>query len=184
MEVVMRKTIVLSVFTLAIFAAAAVGEGDKKPKPNQNSLIAEYKEKLELSASTFWPGWPASSAFDGDLKTSWFSAGGDAAAFKKSPWVQVKFPADAKVSRVTILGNRETLWPTGYTINVGKLELYDKDGRLLHSQENECSDNKLDIDFPLVKSVSGVRSVRFVSVKDEGDQNPYSDIALGEFQVE
>ena len=94
------------------------------------------------------------------------------------------FPDDVIVRRVTILGNREPIWATGYTINVGKLELYDKDGKLLHSQENECSENKLDIDFPLVKPVAGVRSVRFVSVKDEGDQNPYSDIALGEFQVE
>ena len=180
----MRTTVALSVLTLAMFAAATAGEEDKKPKPNQNSLIAEYKEKLKLSASTFWSGWPAASAFDGDPSTSWFSEGGDAAAFKKSPWVKVTFPDDVKVRRVTILGNREPSWPTGYTIGVGKLELYDKDGKLLHSQENECGENKLDIDFPLAKPVAGVRSVRFVSVKDEGDQNPYGDIALGEFQVE
>jgi hypothetical protein len=180
----MRWFIVPSLLAALSLISASADDTDKNPKPNQNSLIAEYKDKLELSASTFWPGWPASSAFDGDTKTSWFSAGGDAAAFKKSPWVQVKFPDEVKVRRVTILGNREVLWPTGYTINVGKLELYDKEGKLLHSQENECSDNKLDIDFPLTKPVSGVRSVRFVSVKDEGDQNPYDDIALGEFQVE
>ena len=54
-------------------AAIFYGSGDEKK-------IAEYKEKLELSASTFWPGWPARSAFDSDPNTSWFSEGGDAAA--------------------------------------------------------------------------------------------------------
>ncbi len=180
----MRQTLVLSVLAFAVVASVSADDGGKKPKLNQNSLIAEYKEKLQLSASTFWPGWPAGSAFDGDPNTSWFSERGDAAAFKKSPWVQVKFPDDVKVRRVTILGNREVSWPTGYTIGVGKLELFDKDGKLLHSQENECGENKLDIDFPLLKPVAGVRAVRFVSVKDEGDKNPYADIALGEFQVE
>ena len=180
----MRHLISLMLLLAVVSLAARADDGEKKPKPNQNSLITEYKSKLRLSASTFWPGWPASSAFDGDHKTSWFSAKGDAAAFKQSPWVLVEFPADVTVRRVTILGNREVSWPTGYTIGVGKLELFDKNGKLLHAQENECSDNHLDIDFLLTKPVAGVRAARFTSVKDEGDQNPYSDIALGEFQVE
>ena len=180
----MRITIALAV----LFALASPGfsadEGEKKPKPNQNSLVAEYKDKLKLSASTFWPGWPVSHAFDGDPKTSWFSAKGDAAALNKQPWVKVEFPDDVTVRRVTILGNREDAWLKGYTIGVGKIELYDKDGKKLLVQANECGENHLDIEFPLLKPVAGVRSVRFVSMMDEGDQNPYSDIALGEFQVE
>jgi hypothetical protein len=176
-------------FTLAFLALIGGGfflafGDEKKPVPNQNSLIAEYKADLEFSASSFWGGWPASLAFDRDPKTSWFSGSGDAAAHKKTPWLQVTFPGDVTVRRVTALGNREALWPTGYSIGVGKLELYDKDGKLLLAKENECGENHLDIDFPLPKKVEGVRSVRFVSVKDEGDQNPYDDIALGELQVE
>jgi hypothetical protein len=184
MEVVMRQTIVLSVLALAVVAPVSADDSDKKPKPNQNSLVAEYKDKLKLSASTFWPGWPTGHAFDGDPKTSWFSESGDAAALNKQPWLKVEFPDDVTVRRVTILGNREPSWPTGYTIGVGKIELLDKDGKKLLVQANECGENHLDIDFPLLKPVAGVRAIRFVSLADEGDKNPYSDIALGEFQAE
>jgi hypothetical protein len=184
MEAVMRQTIVLSVLALAFVAPISADDSQKKSKPSQNSLVAEYKDKLKLSASTFWPGWPVSHAFDGDPKTSWFSDRGDAAALNKQPWVKVEFPGDVTVRRVTVLGNREDAWLKGYTIGVGKIELYDKDGKKLLVQANECGENHLDIDFPLLKPVAGVRSVRFVSMMDEGDQNPYSDIALGEFQVE
>lgn len=180
----MRIAIPLTVlFTLA-FSFALASDSEKRPNLNQNSLIAEYKEKLKVSASTFWPGWPASQAFDGDPKTSWFSEKGDAAALNKQPWMKVEFPDDVTIRRVTILGNREEAWLKGYTIGVGKIELYDKDGKKLLVQANECGENHLDIDFPLLRPVVGVRAVRFVSLMDEGDQNPYSDIALGEFQVE
>lgn len=180
----MRRLIAISILSLATISTAFSDDGDQKPKPNQNSLIAEYKDKLKLSASTFWPGWPTSKAFDGDPKTSWFSDRGDAVAHNKQPWVKVEFPDDVTVRRVTISGNREDPWLKGYTIGVGRIELYDKDGKKLLVQANECGENHLDIDFTLLKPVAGVRSVRFVSLMDEGDQNPYSDIALGEFQVE
>ncbi len=180
----MRISLAVAVLIALGSLSALADDSEKKPKPNQNSLVAEYKDKLKLSASTFWPGWPADSAFDGDPKTSWFSAKDDAAAFNKLPWVKVEFPDDVTVRRVTILGNREANWPTGYTIGVGKIELYDKDGKKLLVQANECGENHLDIDFPLLKPVAGVRAIRFVSLADEGDKNPYSDIALGEFQVE
>ncbi len=180
----MRIAIPLTVLFALVFSFALASDGEKKPKLNQNSLVAEYKEKLKISASTFWPGWPTSQALDGDPKTSWFSEKGDAAALNKQPWMRVEFPDDVTIRRVTILGNREEAWLKGYTIGVGKIELYDKDGKKLLVQANECGENHLDIDFPLLRPVVGVRAVRFVSLMDEGDQNPYSDIALGEFQVE
>jgi hypothetical protein len=180
----MRYAIALTFLVLAASSGSSADDGEKEPKANQNSLVKEYKDKLKLSASTFWPGWPASSAFDGDPKTSWFSAKDDAAAFNKMPWVRVEFPDDVTIRRVTILGNREVAWPTGYTIGVGNIELLDKDGKKLLVQANECGENHLDIDFPLLKPVTGVRAIKFVSLADEGDKNPYSDIALGEFQVE
>ncbi|MCE9526124.1 MAG: discoidin domain-containing protein [Planctomycetales bacterium] len=180
----MRFAIALTVLVLAALSGVSADDGGKEPKPNQNSLVKEYKDKLKLSASTFWPGWPTSNAFDGDPKTSWFSAKDDAAAFNKMPWVRVDFPDDVTVSRVTILGNREVNWPTGYTIGVGKIELLDKDGKKMLVQANECGENHLDIDFPLLKPIAGVRAIKFVSLADEGDKNRYSDIALGELQVE
>ena len=179
---------ILALSVIPTMSGARLGADEKKleqdKKDNQNSLVAEYKDKLVFSASTEWPGWPASRAFDGDAKTSWFTLGGDAAAHKTTPWIMATFPDDVMVRRVTILGNREAPWATGYTIRVGKLELLDKDGKILLTKENECGENRLDIDFPLPKPVAGVRSIRFTSLKDEGDQNPYDDIALGEMQVE
>lgn len=183
----MRRALASAFACVLLFIAVLPAfDGDKAAdkRENVNSLIAEYRDKLQFSASTAWPGWPASNAFDGDPKTSWFTARGDAAAHKTSPWVMVAFPDDVTVRRVTILGNREDPWATGYTIRVGRLELLDKDGKVLLTKDNECGENRLDIDFPLAKPVEGVRSVRFTSVKDEGDQNPYDDIALGEMQVE
>lgn len=183
-----RPAFVLALTVIPTMISSWLGADEQKPasskKENQNSLIAEYKAKLQFSASSEWPGWPASMAFDGDAKTSWFTVGGDAAAHKTTPWIMVAFPDEVTVRRVTILGNREDPWATGYTIRVGKLELLDKDGKVLLAKENECGENRLDIDFPLAKPVAGVRSVRFTSLKDEGDQNPYDDIALGELQVE
>jgi ADP-heptose:LPS heptosyltransferase len=46
--------------------------GTKEFTDNQASLLAEYRGQLEFSASTYWGGWPASHAFDGDPRTSWF----------------------------------------------------------------------------------------------------------------
>ena len=99
----MRLT--LAFMVLAIAGVLYGADQSSKPKENQNSLISEYKDKLVFSASTEWPGWPASRAFDGDAKTSWFTAGKDAAAHQTTPWIMVAFPDDVTVRRVTILGN-------------------------------------------------------------------------------
>jgi hypothetical protein len=151
---------------------------------NKNGLIDKYRKELKFSASSTWPGWPEAQAVDGELKTLWFSGKDDAAAKGKKPWLQITFPEDVMVARITILGNRDPAWLNGYTILAGKLELLDKDGKVLWSEENEGTGNYRDFDFRPKDKVEAVRSVRFTSLGDQGDQNPFGDIAIAEVQVD
>jgi F5/8 type C domain len=151
---------------------------------NKNGLILKHRKELKFDASSFWPGWPMEKLVDGELQTSWFSAMDDTTTKGKTPWVEIIFPEDVTVQRVTVLGNREPAWLNGYTILAGKLELRDKDGKKLFAEENDGVGNFRDFDFKMKKAVQKVRSVRFTSLGDQGDQNPYTDIAIAEIQVD
>jgi hypothetical protein len=154
------------------------------PAANQNSLLKEYAGKLKYSASSFWPGWPVEQAFDGNPKTSWFTERGDAAAKGREPWIKVEFPMDVTIKRVTLLSNREPPWEVGYTILVGRVELLDSVGKVLYKQDDELGGERADMEIRPRKPIEGVRSIRFSSLRDEGDKNPYDDIAIGEILVE
>jgi hypothetical protein len=91
---------------------------------------------------------------------------------------------DVTVRRVTILGNREPAWFDGYTILTGLVEFLDADGKRLWVDENQGVGNRRDFEFRPKKPVAKVRSVRFVSLKDQGDKNPDDDIAVAEILVE
>jgi hypothetical protein len=151
---------------------------------NKNTLVKKYRDKLKATASTVYPGWPAEKVLDGNVETSWFSATGDTTTKGTKPWVNITFPEDVTVSRVTVLGNREPAWLKGYTILAGSLELLDGDGKRLFYDDNDGIGNFRDFDFKMKKPVGKVRSVRFTSLGDEGDQNPYVDIAIAEIQIE
>ena len=85
---------------------------------------------------------------------------------------------------MTILGNREPNWLKGYTILAGGLELLDKDGKRIHYEDNEGIGNFFDFDFKLKKAQTKVRIVRFKILGDQGDENPYGDIAIAEIQID
>ena len=191
----------VSLLTCALLAAVALPLlGDDLPKKGQkkvdlkelppaktdngNALIKKYRDKLELSASSTYPGWPTSHALDGNVQTSWFSASNDSAAKRTTPWFQVTFPEDVTVKRVTILGNRDPAWLNGYTILAGALELLDAKGKRIHYEDNEGVGNFRDFEFKPEKPVAKVRAVKFISLGDQGDQNPYGDIAIAEVLIE
>ena len=178
-------------FPLPLFArllcAAAPPEKEEKEAPytdNKNGLVKEYKEKLVVTASTFWPGWPPELLLDGNPEKSWFSAGGDAAAKGTKPWVQVAFPGDETVTRVTILGNREAPWADNFSVLSGLVEFFDADGKVLWAEEQKGAGKRYDFEFRPKKPVKGVRSIKFTSLKDEGDKNGYDDIAIGEILID
>jgi len=177
----------LALLLLALPARPDAPKDGKAPAiktDNSNALGKEHRKELKLTASSTWNGWPVENAFDGNPESSWFSAANDTAAHGKNPWVEVTFPADVAVQRVTILGNRDPAWLKGYTILAGSVALRDKDGKRLAFDENDGIGNFSDFDFKFAKPVAGVRSIRFTALGDQGKQNPYDDIAIGEFQVE
>jgi hypothetical protein len=151
---------------------------------NTNALVRKYPGKLLLSASSVWDGWPEALAFDGNPHSSWFTAKGDAVAHGTRPWIQVTFPEDVTVRRVTILGNRDPQWLKGFTVLAGTIELFDARGKRLALNENDGTGKAYDYDWRLKAPVAGVRSVRFNPLGDQGKENQYDDIAIGEFQVE
>lgn len=180
---------------LALLAIGIEGHGQEKPKvdpkrppkvqtDNKNGLIKKYRDKLQLAASTTYPGWECAKAIDGKLETSWFSNSNDSVAKGTKPWFEVKFPEDVTITRVTILGNREPQWLKGYTILAGGLELLDKNGKRIHYEDNEGVGNFFDFDFKLEKPKAKVRTVRFKILGDQGDENPYGDIAIAEIQID
>jgi hypothetical protein len=166
------------------FQPPATEEQPPKLTDNGNGLVKEYAGQLKFTCSTFWPTWGPEKAFDGNPLKSWFTDRGDAAALGKEPWIAVEFPHDVAVRRVTLLSNREPPWQIGYTILVGRLELLDKEGKILFSKDDELGGERADMDVRPKEPVKGVRTIRFTSLKDEGDKNPYDDIAIGEILVE
>lgn len=151
---------------------------------NKNTLVLKYPGKLLLSASSIYAGWPEALAFDGNPHSSWFTATGDAVAHGTKPWIQVTFPEDVTIKRVTILGNRDPRWLKGYTILAGTIELFDAAGKRLAFDENDGTGKAFDYDWRLKQAVGRVRTVRFNALGDQGKDNPYDDIAIGEFQIE
>lgn len=151
---------------------------------NSSKLVKAHRTDMKMTASSVWLGWPAEQVIDDKIESSWFSARDDAAALGKTPWVQANFPIDVAVRRVTILGNREPAWLIGFTILSGRVTLLDRDGKELRTEKNDGTGNFRDFDFKFDPPVEGVRSVRFTSLKDQGDQTVFKDIAIAELQVE
>jgi hypothetical protein len=165
-------------------AVAQVQEIPPITTNNKNTLLKKHRPQLKLNASSFWPGWPVEHAFDENPQTSWFSARGDGAALGQKPWVEFTFPEDVAIKRVTVLGNRDPAWLKGFTILGGQLEIFDKNGKKLYSNTNDGIGPAADFDFRMTRVLSGARVIRFTALGDQGKENGYDDIAIGEIQVE
>ena len=132
-----------------------------------------------MKATTDWaPSWPVGHLFDGNEQSSWYSNTPDSTMNEEKPAVTVTFPDDVKIKRVTVLGNRDPQYPTGYFVTEGTVELLDGKGKVISSHELKSAGDKHDFDLILDKFVS-VRAVRFKMTKSE---NGYC--GLSEFMVE
>src|SRR5262245_54406421 len=181
----MLRTAALTAAFLASSVLAPAPKPNYKPPegPNKNTLITKHKNKIKLSASSVYSGWPLEKLIDGDTGTSWFSNSNDSVAKGTVPWVEVEFPEDVDVARVTILGNREASYPKGYAILTGKFELFDKNGVRIEEAEGKGVGEHNDFEFTGKKLITGVRKVRFTSIKDEGDRNGSGWVGLDEIQI-
>lgn len=151
---------------------------------NSNWVIKEYGKELVLRASSTWSGWPCEKLTDGNPETSWFSAGRDSFAKGTDPWIEVSLSRSEKIKRITLLGNREPHWRYGYAVKIGKFEFFDRTGKLIESKLEEAANDVGDIDLVLKKPLLNVARIRFTSTGDEGAENPFGDIAIGEIQIE
>ncbi len=170
---------------LAVAAAAPAPKPEpKKDSENQNTLVQKYKDKLQVTASSFYQGYPPERLIDGDKLSVWFSATGDSAAQGQKPWIMVAFPEDVTVTRLTVLGNRDPTYPLGYSVLTGLAEFLDADGKVLWKEERDAAGDLKDFEFKPKEIIKKIRSVRFTSVKDEGNLNGSQDIAIAEVLIE
>lgn len=183
----MLRTIVRALGAAGVCLATVAGAADDKPAPskaNANALVKQHRDKLKVTASSFWPGWPAELVIDGNKKKSWFTAKDDTITLKKKPWVRIEFPAAVEVARVTVYGNQEPPWEKGYAFLAGRVDLLDADGKVLDSDEQDGRGAVRDFDFVFKQPVARVRAVKFMALGDEGDKNPHTDVAVGEIEIE
>jgi hypothetical protein len=182
---------VAGLFGMVWLLAVAVAAPAPKPEPknevtgeNKNTLVQKYKDKLQVTASSFYQGYPPERLIDGDNKSVWFSATGDSAAQGRQPWIMVAFPEDVTLQRLTVLGNRDPTYPLGYSVLTGLAEFLDADGKVLWKEERDAAGDLKDFEFKPKEIIKKVRSVRFTSVKDEGNVNGSQDIAIAEVLIE
>lgn len=151
---------------------------------NSNRLISDYQNTISVNCSSYWPGWPVEKIIDQDPSTSWFSQRSDAAAHQGSPWVEMKFPNDVTVSHVSVLGNRNEPWAENFSVNVARIDFLNSNGNLLFSETSRAIGKHKNFDLKLESPLRKVRSIRIVSLQDEGNRNVYADIAIGEVLIE
>jgi hypothetical protein len=151
--------------------------------PNTNALVNRYRGRVVVTASSEWDGRPAGRATDGDPATSWFSLGSQP-DIGRGHWVLVTFPEDVRVTRVTVLGNRDPADPTGYTVRGGKVELLDHEGVVLLTARPPPTGRAADFDLLLAKPQDKVRAVRFTATEDDQRLTGAASVAVGEIVIE
>ena len=130
---------------------------------------------VTTNVSSHYSGFPGEMAIDGDLITSWFTEGGDAANLGTEPFVEVILAADAVVTRIHLRGNREPA--DGHDFFRGRFDVFDAADGLLGSEEADLPAPWRDVQLN-IPDQSGVRRVRFTSLDDESDEP-----GLAEFEV-
>ncbi len=176
----------LSVFDLPREAASdAPPERQEAPRrasqPTATAVVAE--RDFDLSASSTYGGWPLENAVDGDDATSWYSGTDDSVAKGKSPFIQLTLRAPRAIHAVTILGNRDPAYFDGFGVLRGQLDVFDGDGRLVESLRADGAGDRRDYAFTL-RGAEAVKTLRFTSLRDEGDKNRWGDVAIAEIRVE
>jgi hypothetical protein len=157
--------------------AAAGWHEYRRPLTSRHSL-----EEPEVSSA--YAGWPANRLTDGDPSTTWFSDRNDSAAKGKTPSITLHLFSPGTVKQIVVLGNRDTTWPTGYSVLQGRFQLFNAEGELLRSVDQKATGELHDFEVSLVPPVENVRFVRFTSLADEGNENSYGDIAVSEIWLE
>ncbi len=130
---------------------------------------------VQVLVSSASPSFPEGRAIDGNRQTSWFTAVGDAANQRTTPFIEVLLPADQRVAQVRLVGNRQN--PDGFDIFAGVFQIFDAAGtELLNSGEVALPAPSRDIAVPV--DLDGVRRVRFTSTDDESNTPGLAEIEV------
>jgi len=117
----------------------------------------------------------ADRVVDGNSRTSWFTAVGDAANKRSAPFIEVTLPKDVNVAQVRLLGNRSN--PIGFDFFSGKFQMFNSAGvEMLNTGEVALPEPSRDVAVPI--DLNGIRKLRFTSLSDESNTP-----GLSEFQV-
>jgi len=127
------------------------------------------------SASSFTAGRSPEKVIDGEIQTSWFTAVGDAANNRSSPFIEVTLPVDGSVAQVRLVGNRRN--PNGFDFFAGIFSAFDAAGNeIFNSGEVRLPAPNRDIAVPI--DLDNVRRVRFTSTADESNTPGLSEFQL------
>lgn len=175
-------------FLLGILGLVAVAAANPQEclsyKSNSNSLIKANLARVSLESSSEYQGWGADRVLDGNAETSWFSISGDSTVHLRRPWIQLNFDEGVTVKRITLLGNREPRFPTGFSVLCGRLDVLGANSKVLRSEIGESTGALHDIDICLKSPIANVRAIRFTSLRDQGNENSWGDIAIAEVLME
>ena len=128
-----------------------------------------------VSASSFSSGFSPSRTNDGNLQTSWFTAVGDAANRRSSPYIEVSFPSNQRVAQVRLRGNRQN--PDGFDFFAGIFQAFDaNDNEIFNSGEVLLPAPSRDVAVAI--DLDDVRRVRFTSTADESNTPGLAEIEV------
>ncbi|MGH8488733.1 MAG: Ig-like domain-containing protein [Gammaproteobacteria bacterium] len=129
----------------------------------------------EVEASSFSVNSPPTRAIDGNSLTSWFTAVGDAANKRTSPFIEVTSPEDINVAQIKLLGNRQN--PVGFDFFAGVFQAFDAGGtELFNSGIVPLPAPSRDVAVPVDRD--GVRRVRFTATADESNTPGLSEVQV------
>lgn len=189
----LRSALGLSLLVGFVVFSRSPGSPVPKPKdlpteqrPNQNQVLKKQAGPIQIDTSSTWTGYPAQNLIDGKLETGWYSENGDCKAKEREPAVTLTLSDVSPVQRVTVYGNRDPQFPTGYGVLEGQLLLLDAEGRVVMRITREARGEKKDFDFLLAEPCPKVKVIKFRVLKDESQSNPngVACVALSEIHVD
>jgi hypothetical protein len=131
---------------------AAVAQASLTPIPEANAEVAS--EGTVDASSIYDSTFPASLGTDGDLSTSWFSAGPDADGTSTYVWTGAQ---DDLIASIDLISNREhevVDFRTGYGFGAVTIQVYTSDDKLVF-EESISLDGTPDPDVHVTPNVVG-----------------------------
>lgn len=141
--------------------AVAQASATSIPEPNAEIASEGTVEASSIYDSTF----PASLGIDGDLSTSWFSAGPDADGTSSFVWTGVQEDFIASIDLISNRENQVVEFRTGYGFEGATVQVYDSQDNLVFEESFSLAGTP-DPDIRVTPNVVG-QWIRFVFTGSE-----------------